>query len=385
MRNNNLQSKILIVDDQPKNIQVLGSLLRQHDFVIGVAMNGNQALEALRNSSDYDLILLDVNMPDMNGYQVCREIRKNKTIDDIPVVFLTALAEVDNVVEGFDAGGQDYLTKPFNSQELLARVNTQLELKHSRDKLKHTNRWLEKEVHKRTAELNDANQKLIQLDKAKTEFLNIINHEIRTPLIGIKGAIGLIQYLDCPEEVKEMLDILDESSARLEDFSYKALDITHFNTKGKNALYRQMNDIYEIIDDLVFKKKDKYEAKKQTVNIINMISDTYLNIDRAYLDKCFSNILDNAIKFGKEDTEIKICLEETEEMVFIKFEDEGEKFPKGYDINRISPFETKSHIDHNPALSLFLSKLIIEAHEGSIEISNTEKGAQVTLSMPKVK
>ncbi len=383
MKSNNIVSKILIVDDQPENIQVLGSLLRQNNFIVGVAMNGKQALDTLNDNTSYDLVLLDVNMPELDGFEVCKLIRENPSLKDLPVIFLTAMVETEDIVKGFDAGGQDYLTKPFNSKELLARVNTQLELKQSRDKLKHVNRWLEGEVAKQTEELTEVNRKLLQLDKAKTDFLNIINHEIRTPLIGIKGVIGLIQYMECPSEVKELLDILDQSSARLEDFSFKALDITNLNTHGEKAIEWNFCDLAESISDCVYKHNDYAKSKNISFQINNVLESTFLKADRGYLDKCFSYIIDNAIKFGAEDSTIIIEIKEETNNFLITFDDEGDKFPENYDINKISPFSTDKHIDHNPALSLFLCKLIAEAHRGSIEVGNTIKGASVLIKLPK--
>ena len=215
---NFINHKILIVDDQQKNIQVLGSLLRLENYIVGVATNGKQALEILIESNDFDLVLLDVNMPIMNGFEACRAIRKNENLKEIPIIFLTALVDTESIVKGFDVGGQDYVTKPFNSKELLARVSTQLELKHNRDKLKQVNKWLEKKVVERTEELNIANGKLLQLDTAKTEFLNIISHEIRTPLNGIVGPLTILNEFQLPPDVTSMIEVLDESAKRLADF-----------------------------------------------------------------------------------------------------------------------------------------------------------------------
>ena len=192
--------KILVVDDNPKNIQVIGSLLREVGYSVGFAFDGQQALTLLNKTNDYDLVLLDVNMPVMNGFETCRAMRRNGNLMDIPVLFLTALNEINDVVSGFDAGGQDYITKPFNSEELLSRVKTHIELKHAKDQLKLVNQWLEEKVQERTKELQQANSKLeaanreLQaLDKAKSDFLNIISHEINTPLNGIVGFVDILK------------------------------------------------------------------------------------------------------------------------------------------------------------------------------------------------
>jgi DNA-binding response OmpR family regulator len=118
---------ILIVEDHPKNIQFLGNLLMPHGYEIGVARNGQDAMAFLKERMP-DLILLDVMMPEMDGYQFCRQIKKNLEFSHIPVIFLTAKSESDDIVKGFEAGGTDYVTKPFISAELMARIRTQLEI-----------------------------------------------------------------------------------------------------------------------------------------------------------------------------------------------------------------------------------------------------------------
>ena len=126
---------ILIVDDNPQNIQVIGNIISEEGYDTGVAINGTKTLNFVLKQPP-DLILMDIKMPKMNGYQVCEILKKEKLTQDIPVIFLTAKTETEDIVKGFDAGGVDYVTKPFNSKELLARIKTHVELKLSRDEIK---------------------------------------------------------------------------------------------------------------------------------------------------------------------------------------------------------------------------------------------------------
>ena len=135
----NKKFKILVVDDIPKNIQVLGSILKKANYLAGFATNGKQAIDILQHTDDYDLVLLDISMPVMNGFDVCRAIRENTRLKEIPVIFLTAYTNTENIVKGFDAGAQDYVTKPFNLKELLARVDTHLRLKQKTDQIRSLN------------------------------------------------------------------------------------------------------------------------------------------------------------------------------------------------------------------------------------------------------
>jgi DNA-binding response OmpR family regulator len=126
---------VLVVDDNPQNLQVLGPMLENKGYDVAFATSGEQALEFI-DSEIPDLVLLDIMMPDMDGYQVCKRLKKEKTTASIPVIFLTAKSDTDDIVQGFEAGGVDYVTKPFNSAELLARVKTHLELKNAREEIK---------------------------------------------------------------------------------------------------------------------------------------------------------------------------------------------------------------------------------------------------------
>lgn len=124
---------VLIVDDVPKNLQVLGNILRKKDYNIAAATGGQQALEMVENIAP-DLILLDIMMPDVSGFEVCEKLKESDKTKNIPIIFLTAKTATEDIVKGFAVGAVDYLTKPFNSAELLARANTQIELKQARDK-----------------------------------------------------------------------------------------------------------------------------------------------------------------------------------------------------------------------------------------------------------
>jgi len=128
------ESAILIVDDNPQNLQVLGKILQENGYEIEFAINGEVALVWLKKRQ-FDLILLDINMPGMNGFEVCRKIRSTPEMNNVPVIFLSAETERESILKGFEIGAQDYITKPFDSRELLARVRTHLALKNSLEKL----------------------------------------------------------------------------------------------------------------------------------------------------------------------------------------------------------------------------------------------------------
>jgi len=234
------KNTVLVVDDNPQNIQVIANLLTSNGYNVEYSTNGAEALIWIKKEK-FDLILLDIMMPQMDGYAVCEKIKQNEELRDLPVIFLTAKDDVDSITKGFNYGGVDYLTKPFNTEELLARVKTHIALKHSGEKLKNLNQWLEEQVALRTAELSKSNEdlriakeKLEEFDRIKTEFLNMISHEIRTPLNGIMGFTSLIKTIDDIDQIKQYAEYINSSVNRLEKLSIQALEISSLRTLGRN-------------------------------------------------------------------------------------------------------------------------------------------------------
>jgi len=217
--------KILIVDDVARNIQILGNILSSHGFQIAYAQSGKHAL-SIAQKQNFDLVLLDIMMPEMDGYEVCLKLKSDKKTAEVPVIFLTAKADMESIVKGFETGGQDYITKPFNSAELLARVNTHILLREQKSQLKEMNAHLERKVEERTVELKKANKLLEKLDNTKSDFLSIISHELRTPLNGVIGLTNLLEDSLMDKGQKEYLNHLKEVSERLVRFSDMALLIT---------------------------------------------------------------------------------------------------------------------------------------------------------------
>ncbi|MGE5680359.1 MAG: response regulator, partial [Bacillota bacterium] len=171
-------SVILVVDDVPQNLEVLGTLLRGRGFKVAFASDGEQAIKSA-TAKVPDLILLDVSMPGMDGFEVCRILKETPETFHIPVIFLTAKSETEEVVKGFDCGGVDYIIKPFKPAELISRVTTHLELKKSREDIA-----LRKVVEQK---LKAAKEKAEELSRLKSSLLNNMSHEFRTPLISIIG------------------------------------------------------------------------------------------------------------------------------------------------------------------------------------------------------
>lgn len=380
MENN--EYKILVVDDNVKNVQVVANVLSEKGYDIEYALNGPDALQLVA-SENFDLILLDIMMPEMDGFEVCRSIKKDENKREIPIIFLTAKTDVESIQKAFKTGGVDYVSKPFNIDELLARVETHVELKVSKDKLKKVNCWLEEKVLERTAELKIANSKLLELDNAKTQFLKIISHEIRTPLNGIIGGLSLIKEYGLTEESIEFIDMLDISAKRLEAFSYKALDISNLNIRGKETISLEKANITQIISQVIADLESTWKSKEINISQIKNTDSVIINVDLKYFYKCIYNIIHNAIKFSPVNGLVLASVSNFDNKLVIEIKDEGVGFNEGFAINDIKPFDTKNHVDSNPGLGLFLSNQIIRAHGGTIKNGNNKDiGAFVKIILP---
>ena len=217
-------STILLVDDNPQNLQVLGKLLREQNYKIEFAVNGKSALDWLKNQH-FDLILLDINMPGLNGFEVCRIIRQDIAIQDIPIIFLSAESERESILKGFEVGAQDFVIKPFDSRELLARVKTQLDLKSKTEKLEKVNEWLAKKIDNWLKvsltkpgrnETDDLSAKMMEFDKNQSFILKHICLELRTSVNEVEKIIGKNKDSNIGNQCKEIIKRMEDSVTKLE-------------------------------------------------------------------------------------------------------------------------------------------------------------------------
>src|SRR5580658_8955202 len=165
----------MIVDDNPANLKLLEDMLLRQGHEVRSFPLGRLALAAATKNPP-DLILLDINMPEMNGYEVCERLRRSEELSDIPVIFLSALNETQDKVKAFQSGGADYISKPFQFEEVQARVDAHLSVYRLRQALQRQNEQLEQAVAARTRELAQANARLNLLDSSKNDFLRLISH-----------------------------------------------------------------------------------------------------------------------------------------------------------------------------------------------------------------
>ncbi len=379
-----MKQKILVVDDVPKNIQILGSILSNAGYQIAYAQDGDQALNILEHQT-FDLILLDIMMPGKDGYEVCRILKKKEKTRETPIIFLTAKADMESIIKGFEAGGQDYITKPFNSSELLARTKTHIQLHEQKKALAELNQSLEQKVEERTKELDNAYERLGKLEKTKTDFLAIISHELRTPLNGITGLTTLLSQTQLSEEQKEYLTYLEDVSDRLARFSDIALLITQLKVhKYKPDL---IPTAVKYLGEMAVEHfLEMHKNLQASIRLNNVDKKVMIAADADLIRQSLEMLMANAVKYAGEQCHILINIESTDSEVIIECLDDGPGFNKESIKNIFELFSTGDILhEEGTGLSLAAIKLIMNFHNGNVQVSNRkEGGAKVRLSLPKI-
>jgi len=387
MENENF--KILAVDDNPKNLKVLAALLAPQGFQVEYAFSGPEAVKMLEAES-YDLVLLDIMMPGMDGYETCVRIKGMANNSMTPVIFLTAKTDMASLNKAFTSGGVDYITKPFSPEELLARVKTHLELKSNRQKLLEVNTWLEQKVEERTIalrfaheELEKAYRSLQSLDKAKTEFLHMINHEVRTPLNAILGFSLILQdEVELPE-VKEHVEFIYHSSMRLEKFLAAVLQLTELIAR-EHPLPKKPTSLGKVLEACLNEYIIQTGKKGISTLLDPELTNTMVEGNEKLIRNCLQGVVENAIEYSPDGGEIGLRFIEQSGFKGCEISDQGPGFSEQAMKNLFSLFGLgEEHIDENVGLDLCLAKMIMDVHGGKVEVlNNADGGASVKLLFP---
>ncbi|GET41122.1 response regulator [Microseira wollei] len=287
------KGNILIVDDTPENLQVLSATLSDRGYKVRGVIKGTMAIRAAK-SAPPDLILLDIKMPDLSGYEVCEQLKADPQTKEIPVIFISALDEVLDKVKAFEIGGVDYITKPFQVEEVLARVEHQLTIKRLQKQLLTQNEQLQQEI----VDRRKAEEAAAAASKAKSQFVANMSHELRTPLNAILGFTQvLLRDRHLSSEQVENLRIISRSGEHLLDLINDVLDFSKIEA-GIIGLYETSFDLYRLLDTLEEMFQIKCEQKNLILNfLVSPDVPQFVKTDEKKLRVCLTNLLGNAIKF----------------------------------------------------------------------------------------
>ena len=342
---------ILAVDDIPDNLLLVQLALEQEGYRVILAHNGESALKQIKQTPP-SLILLDVMMPGMDGYEVTRRIRQDKNIPFIPILLVTAREE-SSLVEGLDAGADEFVRKPFQIDELQARVRSMLRLKETIDQ--------------------------------RENFVSCLTHDLRTPLVAANRMLDLIAqeaFGGVTGEQEEAIANIVSSNQNLLEMLNKLLE-THQYELGQKILSFIPVELEQLILDIVTELKPLAEHKGLELQT-NLSSKATVKGDRLELRRVFTNIIGNAIKFTDKG-QVEITLSSNKDEVFVKVRDTGIGISPQEQLTVFQRYHQGNHRRSGKGLGLYLCQQIVHAHEGKITVdSEVGKGTTFTIYLPKL-
>jgi two-component system, sensor histidine kinase and response regulator len=342
---------VLIVDDTVESLRLLADLLDQQGYEVRPVTNGRQALQAVEQDPP-DLILLDINMPEMDGYEVCRRLRLNERCRDLPVIFLTALAGTVDKVRAFNMGGVDYITKPFQLDEVLARVKTHIALKSAR------------------AALAQSYGRLRALETLRDDLVQMIVHDMASPLLAVRINLNNVKRrataLD--ELSRKSLREAASSAEELQRMINDLLDVSRLE-EGKMPVKSAAWDLARMTRDVTTAFGTADHARQIGIESPEAVN---LTCDGALTRRVLENLLSNAIKHTPPGGPVRITITASDGRVRFEVQDEGPGVPFA---DRKKIFEKFGTVEsrrneryHSTGLGLAFCKLAIEGQGGTIGV-----------------
>ena len=377
---------ILIVDDTPVNVAVLAEHLAAHGFSVMVAQDGEEGIERALLTKP-DLILLDVMMPGVSGLETCRQLKTDERTREIPVIFMTALSDIGDKISGYQAGGVDYVTKPFHTEEVLARINTHLSLQTMRRTLMDQNNRLQQEIAVReTAEavLAERSRELARSNAELEQMAYVASHDLQEPLRMVTSYLQLLEQryggrLDA--DAHEFIGFAVDGARRMQSLIEDLLTYSRLGTKGKALAPTDCAAVMETASRSLRMAIEESGAQLDCGKL------PVVQGDEAQLTQLLQNLLANAIKFRTAHAP-RIAVRAAADGPFWRFQvqDNGIGIAPEYS-ERIFEMFQRLH-SRNPypgtGIGLAICKKIVERHGGRIWVESPgEQGTVFTFTLPR--
>lgn len=369
------KGSILIVDDTPQNLHLLSSMLIEQGYDVRSAINGSVALMAV-DKIQPDLILLDINMPHMSGFEICERLKSNKETCTIPIIFLSAMDETLDKIKALRSGGVDYITKPFQIEEVIARVERQLELKK-----------LQTALHQAKVDALRALEQEKELNRLKSEFVSMISHDFRTPLTTIQACADLIRYSEdqlSPDTKNRYFDKINLSVEHMLDLLDEVLLIGSIEAGGiqfQPTLTNISQYCYDLIETIQVGSNLQHQ-----IHIAMNCDNMQAMIDPTLLRQILNNLLSNAVKYSPKDQPISFDLNCSSHSIEFRICDRGIGIPLNSQKHLFEPFYRCPNTGEiqGTGLGLTIVKRCVDAHQGQIHIESQEGiGTTVTVTLPQ--
>lgn len=370
------ESLILIVDDTPANLRLLSHVLTKEGYKYIEASDGREAVE-LAEKHEPDLILLDIMMPGINGFEVVKRIKSNQLLEDTPVIFLSSLSDTEDKVQGFKYGGVDYITKPFQKEETLARIRTHLQI-----------RSLQKQLNERIKILREREIELSRLNQKKDDLVRTVSHDIKNPLTGIIGLVKLMRDSDkiSAGEQTQMLSVIEESGTNLLNLVREVLDRESKKMEPEELEYSTVS-ITDLFERVISMNKAKSVVKNVKLDYSVSPAEIKLEADQNKIEIAVNNLVSNALKFTPSGGVVAVHANENSGNLEIRVEDTGigipEKLQKDLFTNPNKSSRNGTNGEVGTGLGLDIVQLYVELHEGKIRVeSELDKGTTFFIKLP---
>ncbi len=340
-------SRIMVVDDNVANLDVLVNILSAH-YTVSVTMDGETALVEI-DKNPPDLILLDIMMPGMDGYEVCNQLKANPNLRDIPIIFLSAMARTEDIIKGLELGAVDYVTKPFNAPELLLRAKTHLELKLSRETI-------------------------LRQNNEYKELVHILCHDLTNPISFMYGMLSLAETKpDLLSKKRDLMQIAVNNSLNI----IRLVREMSLVEEHKINLKLSPVNLKLALTESITMLEEKFE-KKSIKPVINIEEKMTVFVERtSFMNSVLNNILTNAIKFSFPNSIITIDATQTNELVTLNVTDSGIGMPQKLleNIFNLSSATSREGTEGEggTGFGMPLIKKFMVVYGGIIEIFSTEK------------